>query len=1150
MFSFIWWILLSWSWDMSHASIGEVSVTIDHDGFDTLECCAYGRCSCSSLALALEQASNNAVIRIVSSISLRDEVQFGNISNITITGYNSPTIMCDHQGGLLGNHFNTVTIQNIIWSKCNRTVINDVSVVRVVNCSFLHCNNTILTSGVGSVYINNSAFSDQIGHVGISAPFIDIHKSNFSRFKNSTLWIPARFEQFLQLSVINVTISDCNFNNNYGYSLRLSGYGIALHLVVNLSKFSANMKSAVYLHYCNTTVLHSVTFYNNTASDTNGGAISAIHSEIIIFGPAIFENNSVAGNGGALYLQSVQISMYEASVQFYNNAADNGGAMFLDENSTITTNKSTLMFAGNTAASYGGAVYVNCFSGNHDRDWLISSICVQNNTANKKDSCAYFSIGTNLHSDSDFLISSKVQNAVIVPSPHNINISHAVLHLNETDYHDDLHLIEFWLHQLQFDVVVTDYFGNLVGPVNGSVTCADEYKSNDVSNYYIDSINHNLTLINDSKIQCNFEDPFSLYFYVFDDSGNNVRNESKVVKQSGNCNADIAHIKFRGDCLPLDCNLILDDDSDIQSYLVQIGITCGYEQLTTKCGYVQLTTTPGYWYDNGFQSYVISCPIDHCKIYDLECDLEQNLKPDRNYQCLQYWTGLACGECNNNFSIPHDTTNCIPHSQCCSRHTVVNLFLLLFISFVYWCIVISLIFVLLHFRIDVTAGYAYGVIFYYSILEQIVNILIQHNRDIYHRLTNPSCIQGGVISTTALPFFSIIGILRPPFLKYINLCLGDADVIDHVFIGYVHPLIVTCVVGLIFFTARRFVVVARYVGRYVNSKSICILLLLSYSSVCYTSVQLLKPLAVFDHDLTVQVQHWQTYLSPTVQYFHGRHILYATIAILCELIIGIVLPLVILTQRYMIRYFNLKLISIKPIIDQLQGCYKEEYRWFAAYYLICRQVLYGTNIILDFVSAAWNKNAKWFGAPSPEDNTPSTVMLIIVITIVVIPLWLQPYKRRDLNILDSAILFTLVFLMISGLNGDGWDDGITMVLYILPLLFLINYLTLRTKLKYLVIPGSCVVVICMHILLTWFTMDCGKYDSEFDIRELALTLWLMGVFHIIILLASFFILIAFFIWALMYLCTKHQTNNYLPINRRDDYENSDEDDAINRYGMY
>ena len=77
------------------------------------------------------------------------------------------------------------------------------------------------------------------------------------------------------------------------------------------------------------------------------------------------------------------------------------------------------------------------------------------------------------------------------------------------------------------------------------------------------------------------------------------------------------------------------------------------------------------------------------------------------------------------------------------------------------------------------------------------------------------------------------------------------------------------------------------------------------------------------------------YLSPTVQYFHGRHILYGIIAILCELIIGIGLPLVILTQRYLIRYFNLKLISIKPVIDQLQGCYKEEYRWFAAYYLIC-----------------------------------------------------------------------------------------------------------------------------------------------------------------------------------------------------------------------
>ena len=140
--------------------------------------------------------------------------------------------------------------------------------------------------------------------------------------------------------------------------------------------------------------------------------------------------------------------------------------------------------------------------------------------------------------------------------------------------------------------------------------------------------------------------------------------------------------------------------------------------------------------------------------------------------------------------------------------------------------------------------------------------------------------------------------------------------------------------GSIDFTSRRFVIVARYIGRYVNSRSICLLLLLSYSSVCYTSIQLLKHLAVRNLDDTMY--QWYMYLSPAVQYFSNRHLYYSIVALLCELVVGIGLPVVILTQHYLIKYFNLKLIGIKPVIDQLQGCYKEDYRWFAAYHLICR----------------------------------------------------------------------------------------------------------------------------------------------------------------------------------------------------------------------
>ena len=82
-------------------------------------------------------------------------------------------------------------------------------------------------------------------------------------------------------------------------------------------------------------------------------------------------------------------------------------------------------------------------------------------------------------------------------------------------------------------------------------------------------------------------------------------------------------------------------------------------------------------------------------------------------------------------------------------------------------------------------------------------------------------------------------------------------------------------------------------------------------------------------------------------------------------------------------------------MDQLKECYKEEYRWFAAYYLLCRQAIYAIDIATDF---------------SPDIKYPT--MLTVYILIMMVHVWLQPYKQRKLNILDSSILMTLILVFI------------------------------------------------------------------------------------------------------------------------------------------
>ena len=93
-----------------------------------------------------------------------------------------------------------------------------------------------------------------------------------------------------------------------------------------------------------------------------------------------------------------------------------------------------------------------------------------------------------------------------------------------------------------------------------------------------------------------------------------------------------------------------------------------------------------------------------------------------------------------------------------------------------------------------------------------------------------------------------------------------------------------------------------------------------------TSLLLLRSL-MFDN-----VDKIYSYLSPDVEYCHGRHLLYFIIAVLCTLVIVIGLPLLLLLEPFLNHKINFT--RMKPLLDQFQGCYKDKYRCFAAYYMI------------------------------------------------------------------------------------------------------------------------------------------------------------------------------------------------------------------------
>ena len=139
-------------------------------------------------------------------------------------------------------------------------------------------------------------------------------------------------------------------------------------------------------------------------------------------------------------------------------------------------------------------------------------------------------------------------------------------------------------------------------------------------------------------------------------------------------------------------------------------------------------------------------------------------------------------------------------------------------------------------------------------------------------------------------------------------------------------------------------------------------------------------------------------------------------AVICELVVGIGLPLLLLLEPLLNRKINF--IKIKPLLDQFQGCYKDKYRWFAAYYLICRQVI----MLIVFVG-----NSNYYNM--------LFCLQIVLVVIALIHMWAQPYKDKVLNFFD--VLLLNIMSVIANINIytllQSVAPGITITLLVLPL---------------------------------------------------------------------------------------------------------------------
>ena len=195
------------------------------------------------------------------------------------------------------------------------------------------------------------------------------------------------------------------------------------------------------------------------------------------------------------------------------------------------------------------------------------------------------------------------------------------------------------------------------------------------------------------------------------------------------------------------------------------------------------------------------------------------------------------------------------------------------LSLLYWIAVVVTVYTSTYFK--VTVGSLYAIIYYYSVIDILLNPVLFISNGLY----------------TTVNIMSSLTKLTPQFLGQLCL-LRDISGIDQQFIHYAHPAAVLLILIMINILTRRSSKVSSFVSRGII-RFVCFLMLLSYTSIATTSLLLMRPLTFVDVDKVY------TYLSPDIEYLHGRHIAYIILAIIFTIVIVIGFSLLLLLEPFL-----------------------------------------------------------------------------------------------------------------------------------------------------------------------------------------------------------------------------------------------------------
>ena len=458
----------------------------------------------------------------------------------------------------------------------------------------------------------------------------------------------------------------------------------------------------------------------------------------------------------------------------------------------------------------------------------------------------------------------------------------------------------------------------------------------------------------------------------------------------------------------------------------------------------------GYWFgetqDN--VSSILLCSTMNCNYSGYMCPTELcPLSPDycllrdKEDLCYEGRGGILCSKCQDNHSFTYSAYKCVHNDTCRVQNSALIMLGVLF----YWFVLVSLFFIILTLNLSVGVGLASGIVYYFSVVFLLTDSLVTSD---FLRVVISVCVS---VTQLSAQLFGFIPVCFAHSLEY-NL--------QHHLFKYASPLfVVVTILAIISFS--RCCKCPKRISLAENSPNhaICLLILISYTSMTYTSLEILRPIRLSEKTFV--------YSDPEIPYFETMHWPYALVAIFVEFFISLPICFLLLLAPCLSRWkrVNLVKLRLKPIVDEFQACYKDKHRWFAGFYFLARQLMYIAYCTIPYEVL-------------PQSNSLIHTVCVVVLMVQVI---IQPYKKRFwyLNIIDSILLVDLLLLALFPIKASvhsfsDLPDFIVKIQLIVPYILIL-------------LPSLYLLCIFIYLIFNHFHQWCMRYCKEHTRRRTTAT---------------------------------------------------------------